>query len=100
GFFLFTVILLPFSASFMAEYLNTPYASPGIVVYCANSWLHNVGWNLLNTSVMRPTPLVRNPTSLAHAQTAAKGSKRGFLLYSSLLLLALWSPYVAMVITV
>jgi uncharacterized membrane protein len=25
GFFLFTVILLPFSASFMAEYLNTPY---------------------------------------------------------------------------
>src|SRR5436190_19010898 len=33
AFFLFTVIIIPFPTSFMAEYLDTPYAQPAIVVY-------------------------------------------------------------------
>jgi uncharacterized membrane protein len=100
GFFLFTVILLPFSASFMAEYLNTPYAAPGIVVYCANSLLHNIGWNVLNTSILKPTPLVKDSIGVAPARKAAKDSRYAFLLYSLLLLLALWWPYVALTLSV
>src|SRR4249919_20355 len=41
GFFMFTIILMPFSTAFMAEYLNTPYAQPAIVFFCLNSLLHN-----------------------------------------------------------
>src|SRR4030095_16646080 len=31
GYFMFTIILMPFSTAFMAEYLNTPFAQPAIV---------------------------------------------------------------------
>src|SRR5262249_22356209 len=34
GFFMFTVIVIPYPTSVMAEYLNTPYAQPAIVYYC------------------------------------------------------------------
>ena len=43
GYFLFTLILMPFSTAFMAEYLDTSYAQPGIVVYCLNALVHNTG---------------------------------------------------------
>src|SRR4030067_3087085 len=36
GFFLFTIIFIPFPTAFMAEYLNTPFAQPAIVFYCLN----------------------------------------------------------------
>ncbi len=43
GYFMFTIILMPFSTAFMAEYLHTPYAQPAIFIYCLNALLHNSG---------------------------------------------------------
>ena len=100
GFLLFTVILLPFSTSFMAEYLNTPYAQPAIVVFMANTLVHNIGWVLLHWSVLRPRPLVKESVGVAAARKAALGAKYGFVVYSVLLLAALWFPRLALIVSV
>jgi uncharacterized membrane protein len=99
GFFLLTVIIIPFPTSFMAEYLNTPYAQPAIVVYCLNGILHNIGWNLLLRYAMYPVPLVKTSYGLAPLQKIRKDNKRGFFIYTAIAILALWLPYVALVLS-
>ena len=100
GFFMFTIILLPFSTAFMAEYLNTPFAQPAIMFFCFNSLLHNIGWNLLHISILKPMPLVKDSIGLELSKKASRGSKYGFFLYAAIALLAWWLPYVALIINV
>ena len=100
GFFLFTVILFPFTTAFMAEYLNTPFAQPAIVVYCLNGILHNVGWNLLYTSMLKPKPLVKSTISVEYIQKNAMGARYGLILYPAIAILSWWLPYIALTISV
>jgi uncharacterized membrane protein len=99
GFFLFTVIFFPFPTAFMAEYLNSPYAQPAIEFYCLNAILHNIGWNLLYRYILYPKPLVKESIDVEHIKESSKGAKYGFVLYSLLAVLAIWLPYVALVIS-
>ena len=64
GFFLFTIILMPFPAAFLAEYLDTPYAQPAIMVYSAEAIIHNFAWIILLRSVIHPKPLYRENANL------------------------------------
>ena len=100
GFFMFTIILMPFSTAFMAEYLDTPYAQPAIVFFCLNALLHNIGWNVLFLSVFKPIPLLKDAKALALAIKPNRGAKYGFFLYSAIAVMAWWLPYVALVISV
>jgi TMEM175 potassium channel family protein len=100
GFFMFTIILLPFSTAFMAEYLDTPYAQPAILVYCLNSLLHNFGWNVLHRSILKPVPLLKDIDGLDLYKKASRSARYGFVLYTGIALLAWWLPYVALAICV
>jgi len=100
GFFMFTVIIIPFPTSFMAEYLNTPFAQPAIVVYCLCSILHNFGWNILYRYILKPKPLLKESVSVDQIKKTSKGAKYGLFLYSALAILAWWLPYVAIIISV
>ncbi len=100
GFFLFTVIFIPFPTAFMAEYLNTPYAQPAIVVYCLNGILHNIGWNILYRSILKPKPLVKEHIGEAYLKKNGDGAKFGFFIYTAIAILSWWLPYVALVISV
>lgn len=100
GFFLFTVIFTPFPTAFMAEYLNTPYAQPAIVVYCLNSILHNIGWNGLYRYMLKPKPLIKENVDVDYIKKNSQGAKYGFFIYSANAILAWWFPYVALVISV
>ena len=100
GYFMFTIILMPFSTAFMAEYLDTPFAQPAIVFFCLNTLLHNTGWNLLHRSVVRPTSLLKDSKAMALQKKASRGARFGFFLYGAIALLALWLPYLALVISV
>lgn len=95
GFFMFTVIIIPFPTSFMAEYLNTPYAQPAVVVYSLCCLLHNVGWNVLHRYVRVPARLTKPSTNLAEMKKSEQGAHYGFLLYSALAILAWWFPRTA-----
>ena len=100
GFFMFTIILMPFPTAFMAEYLNTPFAQPAIVVFCLNCLLHNTGWNILHKSVLKPTCVLKNPSAIALHKQARQGAKLGFIIYATIAVLAWWLPYLALVISV
>jgi uncharacterized membrane protein len=100
GFFMFTIILMPFSTAFMAEYLDTPFAQPAIVIFCANSLLHNIGWNVLHTSVRKPHSLLRDSKAVELHKRARQGAKFGFFIYTPIVILAWWLPYLALVISV
>jgi uncharacterized membrane protein len=100
GYFMFTIILMPFSTAFMAEYLDTPYAQPAIVFFCLNSLLHNTGWIFLHRSVVKPVSLWKDPLSMELHKKARSGAGFGFFIYTAIALLALWLPYVALVLNV
>ena len=98
GFFLFTVIFIPFAAAFMAEYMNTPYAQPAIIFYCLAGTFHNLGWNMLHLTIGKPVPLVKAGVGMDRAKKYRKGSMMGFGINVAIILLALWIPYVAIVL--
>jgi uncharacterized membrane protein len=100
GFFLFTVVFIPFPTAFMAEYLNTPYAQPAIVLYCLNGILHNIGWNALYRYMLKPKPLVKDNIGVDYIKKKSQGAKYGFFIYSAIAILAWWLPYVALVLSV
>ena len=100
GFFMFTIILMPFSTAFMAEYLNTPYAQPAIVFFCLNSLLHNSGWVLLHRTIIKPHSLLRDQGAIAIHKNAQKGAKFGTMIYGGLTIISYWLPYTALVLTV
>src|SRR6187401_1456937 len=54
GFFLLTLVILPFPTAFVAEYLNTPYAQPAIVFYSFCSMMHNIAWRVLLYTLEKP----------------------------------------------
>lgn len=99
GFFLFTIILLPFSTAFMAEYLDTPYAQPAIMVYCLNSLVHNTGWIVLNRAILKPVPLLKDTAAMDLYKKASRSAHFGFVLYGAIAVLAWWLPYMALVIS-
>ena len=98
GYFLFTIIIIPFPTSFMAEYLDTPYAKPAILVYCVVACFHNSAWVLLNRCIRKPILWLRDSADLPKFRKAENGSRMGFALYATLTVLALWLPYVALAI--
>ena len=98
GFFLFTVVIIPFPTAFVAEYLNTPYAQPAMVFYCLCSLLHNVGWRLLFRYMLKPS-LVKDSTSHNHLEGRAKGARYGTFIYFALVVVAWWLPYAALILS-
>ena len=100
GFFLFTVIIIPFPTSFMAEYLDTPYSQPAIVLYCLAALLHNIGWNILYRYILKPISLVKETIGAIHIKNLSQGAKYGLFLYIAIAVLAWWFPHVALVVNV
>jgi uncharacterized membrane protein len=100
GYFLFTLILVPFSTAFVAEYLDTPYAQPSIVLYCFNRLLHNTGWLLLHRTSVKPYSLFKNVKAIEIERKINKGLKFGFVIYTTMILLAFWLPVVALTLSV
>jgi len=99
GFFLFTVIFIPFAAAFMAEYLDTAYAQPAIVLYCVASTLHSLGWNALHRYIARPVLLVRASIGEDRMKRYARSALFGLIINIAITVLAWWFPYFAIVVS-
>lgn len=100
GYFLFTLILVPFSTAFVAEYLDSPYVQPAIVLYCLNRMLNVTGWLLLLRTAVKPYPLFKNMKAPEVQKQAQKGLKLGLVIYAAMALLAWWLPFVALVLSI
>jgi len=100
AFLMFSIILIPFPTSLIAEYLNTPYSQPAIMIYSLNSLLHNIAWLVLFYSVEKPISLLKDAKAKEIHQKAFRTTKYGSILYVLITLLAWWFPKVALFITV
>lgn len=100
GFFLLTVIFIPFPTALMSEYLTTSYTQPAIVTYCLSMLFHNIAWNLLYIYILRPIPLVDEQSRIEYIRQNSKGAKLGFVINTVICLIALVFPYVALALSV
>ena len=100
GFYLFTVIIIPFPTAMVAEYINTPYAQPAVIVYSISSMLTNLGWMGLHWFALRPKPVIKDTVLPAVSRKSFRDSTIGFFLYGALAILAWWLPYVSFILNI
>ena len=96
GFFLLTVVIIPFPTAFMAEYLNSPFAQPAIVFYCLATLLHNIGWQILLQSVVKPKGQSEYSPLVSLVKKTIKGHQYGIFINMGIAILSWWFPYIAL----
>jgi len=100
GFLLLSVVLIPFPAALLGEYLFTDHAAPAVVLYSAVCGLQAIGWILMTLSALTPEPLTRNEKSTLEIRRNHKYSYFAFAVYTACAIAAFWFPQtIAIVIT-
>lgn len=95
GFFLLTLVVMPFSTALMSEYIQTAFAQPAISLYCLSALVHNVAWNTIAITIK---PLAKNAESLEKMMIGIKNTGYAFVLYVFIFLLSFWFPITSMVL--
>jgi uncharacterized membrane protein len=95
GLLLLSVVVMPFLTAFVAEYLNTPYAKVGIVLYCFSSLFNNIAWIVLYETSLDSKGLARNEHCRELLVKVRKQSRYAFVIYSFIVLVAFWFPVTA-----
>ncbi len=98
GFFLLLFVVLPFPTALMAEYMQTPYAQPAIVLYCFVSFFCNIGWVVLTEAAIRPITLSEKARNISLIKAVRTNCRQGFVIYLILAILSIWFPFVALFI--
>jgi uncharacterized membrane protein len=96
GFFLLTIVILPYPTALLAEYINTDSARTAILVYCLALVLHNVAWILLFQTILKPKSLSKNEAAKKIILKGRKHSIHGFIAYALIAILATWFPMIAL----
>ena len=99
GFFLLTLVIIPFPTAFVAEYLNTPYAQPAIVFFSFCSMLHNIAWRLIIYTAEKPKLLIKSTVQSKKIDRAAESNRIGTYVSGGLFVLSWWLPYFAFIIS-
>lgn len=96
GFLLFTIVVWPFATWLMAEYLATDYAQPAIMFYCIFGLLSSIAWNLLAESMAKPFRILKDEITDDEFKDMQKKMRMGFVLYSGIIVIAVWFAYIAL----
>jgi uncharacterized membrane protein len=96
GFFMLTIVVLPYPTSLLAEYIDTDSANTVVIFYCATIVLQNIGWTLLFQTMLRPKNLCRNEAAKIIAVKTRIRCISAFFVYLMITTLAYWLPYVAL----
>jgi len=100
GFLLLTIVFFPFPTALLAEYINTEYAMPAIVFYGISSIINSWSWFLFYRSLDKPKMLRANSFSDELYNKIKRSNYFAIVIYTSTTLLAIWVPYVALIINV
>lgn len=100
GFLLFTIVFTPFPTAVLAEYINTEYAMPAIVFYGILTVINSFAWFLFIRSVNKPKRLLNDAFSSIEYDKLKASNRLAFIIYASTALLAIWFPYIALIINV
>ena len=100
GFLLLAVVLVPFAAALLGEYLPTDYAAPAVVLYTAVDVLLAVGWLSVTRAAVQPSLLTKDERSTLTVRSAHKNAYFALAIYTACAALAFWFPLViALIIT-
>jgi len=100
AFLLLSIVFFPFPTAFLAEYINTEYAMPAIVFYGMASVVNSFAWFLFIRSVQKPKRLLNDIFSHEQYKKLKASNRFAFVIYSSTAILAMWFPYIALIINV
>jgi len=100
GFLLLTIVFFPFPTALLAEYINTNYAMPAIVFYGMASVVNSFAWFLFIRSVQKPKRLLNDAFSHEEYNKLKASNHFAFIVYTSTAILAIWLPYIALIINV
>src|SRR5678816_1739071 len=100
GFLLLTIVFFPFPTALLAEYINTEYAMPAIVFYGMASVVNSFAWFLFIRSVQKPKRLLNDIFSHEQYNKLKTSNRFAFVIYSSTAILAIWLPYIALIINI
>jgi uncharacterized membrane protein len=91
-FLLLTIIMIPFSTSFLAKFGFTTAAAPAVVFYTFVILLCSLSWNILIHKTLHPKSLAKNDAAEAAIKTLSIKVKFTFFLYLLCTILAFWIP--------
>lgn len=100
GFLLLTIVFFPFPTALLAEYINTDYATPAIVFYGLSSVVNSLAWFLFLRSVNKPKRLLNDAFSTEEYNKLKTSNHFALIIYSATTVLAIWFPYVALILNV
>jgi uncharacterized membrane protein len=100
GFLLLTVVLVPFAAALLGEYLPTDHAAPAVVLYAAVDALIAVGWIFMTRAALQPRLLTKDEGSTVTLSTTKKNAYFALAIYTTCAVLAFWFPLaIALILT-
>jgi uncharacterized membrane protein len=101
GFLLLAVVLVPFAAALLGEYLPTDHAAPAVVLYTAVDVLLATGWLLVTRAALHPSLLTKDEMSTLAMRDGHKNAYFALAIYTACAVLAFWFPLpIALLITV
>ncbi len=95
GFFLLTIVVLPFPTALLAEYLNTDSERTAVMVYCLTIVIHNISWIVLFQSMIKPKDLSKDEASKKILLKGRMQCVYGFITYLLISISAYWFPTAA-----
>lgn len=94
GFFLLSIILMPFATMLLAEFFLTNYLAPAVIIYSFITLLTDLGWIILAKIVLATNTLATNKISEKIIKRILKKSIIAAIIYAVCTILAFWFPLI------
>lgn len=96
GFFLMTIVLLPYPTKLLAEFIDSESAQTAVMFYCLAIVLQNVSWTILFHSMLNPNDLSANKVTREVILKTRTRCIYAFLVYVAIATIAYWFPMIAL----
>jgi uncharacterized membrane protein len=101
GFMLLAMVIVPFPTALLGESVLGDHAAPAVVLYSATYILQAVGWWLVTSAVLGPSPLVRDENAANRMVRMRADAVRAGAFYTACAVVAFWFPRaIAVIITI
>ena len=98
AFVLLTIVVMPFPASLLGEFILTNHAAPAVFLYNAVLAVHGLAW-VCNTGAALNGKLTEDAEATAQMLISRKHAFFALLFYALLAILSLWFPITAAIFT-
>ena len=96
GFLILTVIVFPFTTSFLGRSINTTLAQPGIILYCLANFFHAVAWLIVFTTATKPKNLSKNEAAQKKVIATRSLVAKACISTAAITVLSFWFPIIAL----